>query len=604
MRTMNPCLAMAAVLTCCLLLSGCGGGGEATTAAPTGAVEGYVYVPEGTRSPQMALFTRATLAGYHPVSGATVEATVGGVTRTAVTDADGHFRIELLPEGTATIKITPPLGSVFGDLLTISTTLEVKGNTTAKIGPDGSLSFISHSADRLNVVVNSVDRSSWPRVRVTVSVIDPVSNSPVLGCTDFKVSIDGVEQAAIVTQVGTSVSSPSATALVLDRSGSMEGDYGDDEPLNDLKSAADSYVGYLGSGDVAQIISFSSNVSVDTGFTENKTDLYNAIHRLSSGGGTAIWDAVITAVDSVASRPESQKAVIAMTDGGDNSSSSDVSTAIAHAKSQAIVVYTIGLQGYDFTRSRSKSDAPRLPKTRSEGELISLATETGGEYFYAPTSAQLAGIYTKLTQRMQNPYVIEFTQTGGHLGSTYSVQVEARKDGLVGSNYMAYEARPDYSSFYYSQLAYTGTLPYGTPIKDAGCAVSCAAMMVTQAGARMDPQELADALGESGFLSNDSIKWTEVYRATGNRVRLSNGVAPNWATIDASLASGQPVIVHYSVGGTTWGHWILLVRKDGGQYYVNDPGRNDGCNKTIESSWRWPGGTPADAVDKMVVRQL
>lgn len=427
-----------ALLPLALLLAGCGGGKNSPPPPPTGTVEGYVYVPEGnSRASGLAVFTRAVLTGYQPVPDATVEATVGMVTKSAQTDSSGHFVIEGLPEGQATVKITPPLGSVFGDLLTVTTTIQVVGNTTTTIGTGGQVSLVSHSADRLNVMVNHVDDTSWPRVKVSVTVTDPVSNSPIIGLTerDFVLTANGGGQTASVSQPGGSSSSPSATVLVLDRSGSMEGDDDDDQPLNDLKSAADVFISSLSTSDVAKIISFASYVTEDTGFTSDKSALLSAVYALASGGDTALYDAVESAVNAVASRPESRKAVIVMTDGGENASeSASLDSVIALAQSRGILVYAVGLHGYAFERSRGRRDAPKLPKTRSESDLVELAASTGGEYFYAPSSSALVGAYTAIAQRTVNYYVVEFTYAGGDLqNDNYAITVRADYAGLTNT---------------------------------------------------------------------------------------------------------------------------------------------------------------------------
>ena len=76
---------------------------------------------------------------------------------------------------------------------------------------------------------------------------------------------------------------------------------------------------------------------------------------------------------------------------------------IAHAKSLNIPVYTIGLQGYDFTREKVVRSY-----TTSEADLQEIAGETGGEYFYTPTSTDLEDIYQKITQRIEQQYIITF----------------------------------------------------------------------------------------------------------------------------------------------------------------------------------------------------
>ena len=173
-----------------------------------------------------------------------------------------------------------------------------------------------------------------------------------------------------------------STAIVIDRSGSM---YGTD--IENAKTAAKSYVGYMGTDDRAALISFSSSVTVDQPFTSDKTLLTAAIDNLVASGMTAFYDAVYEAVTETTKEDSiRRRAIIALTDGVDNSSfykqetdisiykSSDVSS---YAKQKGIPVYTIGL---DVTST-------------TEAYLYNLAIQTNGLYFNAPNSTQIKSIY-------------------------------------------------------------------------------------------------------------------------------------------------------------------------------------------------------------------
>ena len=80
---------------------------------------------------------------------------------------------------------------------------------------------------------------------------------------------------------------------------------------------------------------------------------------------------------------------------------------IAKAVCEGIPVFTIGL-GDDI----------------AEIDLTKIATETGGQYFHAPTPAQLQSVYHKISLLLENQYVITY-QSGlqGKLPATLQVQV-------------------------------------------------------------------------------------------------------------------------------------------------------------------------------------
>jgi len=161
---------------------------------------------------------------------------------------------------------------------------------------------------------------------------------------------------------------------------------------------------------------------LDQSFTHNKQSLYSAINALNSGGGTALYDAIWLGIEDTAKETNPCKAVITLTDGAENNSSPnhgggnydsyygtwleypDNSLLIKKAQNSKIPVYTIGLQGFDFTKERIARDY-----TTTENDLKEIAYSTGGEYFYAPKSAQLESIYEDIKQRMEQQYIITFT---------------------------------------------------------------------------------------------------------------------------------------------------------------------------------------------------
>ena len=206
----------------------------------------------------------------------------------------------------------------------------------------------------------------------------------------------------------------------------MEGENYDDRPLEDAKKAAKTFVNCMGSYDRIEVISFANYVTVDQSFTSDKQALCNAIDSLQSDGATALYDAIWQGLDDTDLEVNSRKAIIALTDGAENCSSNnhgggdynftysywseypDNSLLINYANSLNIPVYTVGLQGFNFTREKVIRDY-----STTEADLKEIAEETGGDYFYAPTSVDLKNIYEEITQRLEQQYIITFTDNTG-----------------------------------------------------------------------------------------------------------------------------------------------------------------------------------------------
>jgi len=387
-----------------------------------GSVEGHVYVPESPTEGKSIILRDSPQApaGYKPLVGATVG--VEGSSNTTTTDIYGYFILIDISIGTIIINITPPSGSGYQPLII---SVEVILDSIVDIGNDGSVSLPSENADYWDVTINRIDTSNWPEVRVYVQVIDPINNSPIIGANDFEVDISGNKIGDLtVTQYGATSASPSSSSLVIDRSGSMSG-----TELSDAKEAAKTFVGFMTANDRAEVVSFSNNVRVDQEFTNDKSALDNAIDSITTYNMTALYDGIWKGLDDTALETNERKAVIALTDGKENYSSSehgggnppDNSLVINHAQGLNIPVYTIGL---GLSKGITVEEGVRISRDFDPTEdLRQIAEDTGGEFFDAPTSTDLEYIYVQITQRIQQQYIITFTDNTGITSGILTVKL-------------------------------------------------------------------------------------------------------------------------------------------------------------------------------------
>ena len=171
----------------------------------------------------------------------------------------------------------------------------------------------------LNVIINQIDVTSCSEIKAIVTVTD-ISGSPVIGLTasNVIVTVDNIKQSQItVKPVSSQIYSPMSVALTMDYSGSMSG-----QPVIDVQNAAAAFIAQMASGDQAEIIKFSTSVSVVQLFTTDKTLLASVAQSSWSGAGgsTALYDSIYQAVADTA-RQGGRMAVIAMTDSHDGASS-------------------------------------------------------------------------------------------------------------------------------------------------------------------------------------------------------------------------------------------------------------------------------------------
>lgn len=191
-----------------------------------------------------------------------------------------------------------------------------------------------------------------------------------------------------------------STALVLDRSGSMKppADDGDTTPkIEALHLAASRFVHSMSSAGRVSLIPFSSGVDQPRPFSNDKFALSSRIKKLTPEGETALFDATYTAIATLeADGTQGKRAVVAMTDGIDNSSRRRVEEVIDRAREADIKLYLLG-----FGR---EGELDRVTMER-------MAKETGGKYYHARNKDSLLEIFENLSIALHDDGIDEYTLT-------------------------------------------------------------------------------------------------------------------------------------------------------------------------------------------------
>ncbi|MEP7096946.1 MAG: VWA domain-containing protein [Dokdonella sp.] len=116
-----------------------------------------------------------------------------------------------------------------------------------------------------------------------------------------------------------------------------------------------------------------------------------------AGRETAIGDAVGLAVKRLRARPQKQRVLVLLTDGVNTAGELDPAKAIELAAANDVRIYTIGI-GADELRVDSLFGSRMVnPSADLDEKMLSrMAEKTGGRYFRARDSAELAGIYREI----------------------------------------------------------------------------------------------------------------------------------------------------------------------------------------------------------------
>jgi von Willebrand factor type A domain len=235
-----------------------------------------------------------------------------------------------------------------------------------------------------------------------------------------------------VSYVGSGAYKNVAISAVLDHSGSLT-----DQPVAfaDMKAGFTSLLSGLKPGDVAEIIKFATEYEVIQAFTSDKASLTAAIAApFSKGRTTLLYDTVHKAVTDTALQTNYRRAVIVATDGIDEGdtvgvplSTNTVQTVIDHALLNKVPIFAIGIGA-----SVNSSD------------LQKMASDTGGLYYQANASQNLATIYQQLASLLyENQYVLTFNRiVTGTLTAQSPIGITARSGGVSGNDARGITACP------------------------------------------------------------------------------------------------------------------------------------------------------------------
>ena len=135
--------------------------------------------------------------------------------------------------------------------------------------------------------------------------------------------------------------------------------------------------------------------------------------RPSSGGKTALHDAVIAAIDRV-QEGSGRRALVLFSDSTDRYSRAGASAVLDHARRADVMVYPIGLG-----RARSALFAE-------------LAVLTGGRSFQAQDRDEVTTVARTIARELRNQYLIGYSPSRPHaegVGEWRSISVEVRAPG-------------------------------------------------------------------------------------------------------------------------------------------------------------------------------
>lgn len=206
----------------------------------------------------------------------------------------------------------------------------------------------------------------------------------------FTVYDDGEQQPI---QFFTNDDLPATIGLVIDSSGSMRSH-------RDAVTAAAAAFAAI-SHPLGEFFTVNFNEAVWLGlpsalpFTEDTGQLHAAVSAAPARGMTALYDAVDRALDHLRHGSRDRKALIVVSDGGDNASSRTLEAVLEHARRTNAAIYSVTLFDPDNRDAR-----PQVLKT--------LAGETGGRAFTSRGGEGMTASFAQIAREIRSGYTIGF----------------------------------------------------------------------------------------------------------------------------------------------------------------------------------------------------
>ena len=248
-------------------------------------------------------------------------------------------------------------------------------------------------------------------VQIPVTVTDQL-NRFVTGLEKehFRLFEDKAEQ---VVSYFSSEDAPLSLGLVFDTSGSMG------SKLDKSRQAVAQFFKTSNPEDEFFLVEFNDKPTLVNGFTHDLEQIQNKLTFTQSKGRTALLDAVYLALHTMKKASNPRKALLVISDGGDNSSrytESEIKNLVREADVQ---IYAIGIFEPNGSRGRSAEELS------GPGLLSEIAEQTGGRHFPVENLNDLPDVAAKIGIELRNQYLLGYTPSNGERDGRYrKVQVK------------------------------------------------------------------------------------------------------------------------------------------------------------------------------------
>jgi Ca-activated chloride channel homolog len=232
------------------------------------------------------------------------------------------------------------------------------------------------------------------------------AGSPILDLKrqDFKIFEDGVQQQVSYFAKD---DAPVSIGVLLDSSGSMR------NKKEKASEAAAAFFKTSNSDDEFFLIQFDERPKLAVPFTKDTDLLYHEISHIRPYGRTSLFDAIHMALDVMKTARNDRKALVIVSDGGDNRSRRTFTAIKGDVLEADVQLYAMGI--YD-----SEGASQGSPEEAEGPDLLDqLAEVTGGRHFPVTNLATLPEVSTRIGRLLRNRYLLGYNPTNASRDGRY-----------------------------------------------------------------------------------------------------------------------------------------------------------------------------------------
>jgi Ca-activated chloride channel family protein len=273
----------------------------------------------------------------------------------------------------------------------------------------------------------SIIRTSATLVLVPVTITDAL-HRPVVGLEQENFQLfEGKQQQQI--KHFSSEDTPVSVGILVDTSGSMA------YKLERAREAVMQFCEQANPQDEFFMITFADIPQLTTDFTTSTDHVENDLLTVRSKGQTSLLDAIYMGVRKMRNARYGRKALLILSDGGDNHSRYSEKDVKAALRESDVMVYAVGT--YErYVSTQEELLGPEL--------LKEVAGITGGHAFSISDASELPVVTRNIGTQLRHQYMLAYQpQVLPHDGKWHKVSVKLRLPKKL--NYLLHvEARPGY----------------------------------------------------------------------------------------------------------------------------------------------------------------